>query len=117
MENKIKKYAFDIQESINAIQNYIVGLNYDDFLSQRMVRKAVEREFEIIGEAMNRINKIDPDVVVSNKREIINMRNKVIHGYDMVEDIVVWGTIENLPKLKEEIQKILKKDCSQDIGM
>ncbi len=115
MENKIKKYAFDIQESINAIQNYIVGLNYDDFLSQRMLRKAVEREFEIIGEAMNRINKIDPDVVVSNKREIINMRNKVIHGYDMVEDIVVWGTIENLPKLKEEIQKILKKDCSQDI--
>jgi uncharacterized protein with HEPN domain len=42
-----------------------------------MLRKAVEREFEIIGEAMNRINKIDPDVAVSNKRAIINMRNKV----------------------------------------
>jgi|AntAceMinimDraft_15_1070371.scaffolds.fasta_scaffold27136_3 uncharacterized protein with HEPN domain len=118
MENKIKKYAFDIQESINAIQKYTEGLSYDDFAAQRMLRKAIEREFEIIGEAMNRINKIDPDVAVSSKREIINMRNKVIHGYDMVEDIVIWQTIHNsLPQLKEEIQKILQKDCSQDIGL
>ena len=117
MENKVKKYAFDILESLNAIQKYTKGLSYEDFAADRMLRKAVEREFEIIGEAMNRINKIDPDVPVSNKRAIINMRNKVIHGYDMVEDIVVWSTIDKLPQLKKEIQKILQKDCSQDMGM
>ncbi|MCK4981491.1 MAG: DUF86 domain-containing protein [Victivallaceae bacterium] len=110
MQNKINKYLFDIKESINAIENYIKDeMEYEAYSNDRKTRRAVEREFEIIGEAMNRINKLNSDIQISNKRQIIDMRNKVIHGYDMVNDLVVWGTIKKyLPILKTEIQKKLE---------
>ena len=73
-----------------------------------MLRRAIEREFEIIGEAMNRISKVDPDISISSSRQIISMRNRVIHGYDAVDDEIVWGTIQrHLPLLKSEIQELL----------
>jgi uncharacterized protein with HEPN domain len=58
-----------------------------------MLRRAVEREFEIIGEALNQLNKIDQNLPVSNKSLIVGMRNRVIHGYDKVDDEIVWGAI------------------------
>jgi uncharacterized protein with HEPN domain len=112
MENEIKKYLFDIQESIGAIESYVNTVkSFDGYSKDRKTRRAVEREFEIIGEAMNRINKLYPDLKISNKRQIIDMRNKVIHGYDMVDDFIIWGTIERfLPKLKLEIRDITDSD-------
>ncbi len=69
-----------------------------------MLRRAIEREFEIIGEAMNRIEKIDSSINISGKKQIISMRNRVIHGYDKIDNEIVWGTIvRHLPKLKEEV--------------
>ena len=109
MENKINKYLFDIKESIEAIEGYVeeVG-DIESYSEDRKTRRAVEREFEIIGEAMNRINKLKPEIAISNKRQIIDMRNKVIHGYDMVNDLVVWGTIQKyLPELKAEVVVLL----------
>ena len=74
-----------------------------------MLRRAVEREFEIIGEAMNRIEKIEPEIEISSKKQIINMRNRVIHGYDKIDDEIVWGIIiRHLPTLRIEISKLLK---------
>ena len=74
-----------------------------------MLRRAVEREIEIIGEAMNQVLKIDPDIRISSARKIISMRNRVIHGYDDVDDELVWGTIQrHLPILKNEVQELLK---------
>ena len=74
-----------------------------------MLRRAIEREIEIIGEAMNRLSKIDPGIQISSSRQIIGMRNRVIHGYDAVDDEIVWGTIQrHLPLLKTEIQELLK---------
>ena len=74
-----------------------------------MLRRAVEREFEIIGEAMNRIDKLDSDLSISGKRQISNMRNRVIHGYDRIDDEIIWGTIiRHLPVLKSEIEILLK---------
>ncbi len=70
---------------------------------------AVERESEIIGEAMSRIEKVDPTINISSKKQIINMRNRVIHGYDKIDNEIVWGTIvRHLPKLKEEIDQLLR---------
>ncbi len=75
-----------------------------------MLRRAVERELEIIGEAMSRILKIEPEISITNAKQIIAMRNRVIHGYDKIDDGIVWGTISrHLPLLKEEIEKKLKK--------
>ena len=75
-----------------------------------MLRRAVEREFEIIGEAMSRLGKINPEIIISSKRQIISMRNRVIHGYDKIDNEIVWGTIiRHLPKLKQEISELLKR--------
>jgi len=110
MDIEIKKYLFDIQESIDSIEKFL-GDNHDFkvYMADKMLRRAVEREFEIIGEAMNRIEKLDSLLDISGKRQIINMRNRVIHGYDKIDDEIIWGTIVRyLPALKIEINNLLK---------
>ncbi len=74
-----------------------------------MVRRAVEREFEIIGEAMNALLKADDSIQITSAERIIGMRNRVIHGYDKIDNGLVWGTIKkHLPVLKEEVSELLK---------
>lgn len=110
MDLEIKKYLFDIQESIDSIEKYI-GDKYDFnvYNADKMLRRAVEREFEIIGEAMSRIEKLDSTLNISSKRQIISMRNRVIHGYDKIDNAIIWGTIvRHLPPLKIEIQDLLR---------
>jgi uncharacterized protein with HEPN domain len=110
MKLEIKKFLYDIKESIESIESYIgEKRDFNIYISNKMLRRAVEREFEIIGEAMNRIEKIDSTINISSKKQIINMRNRVIHGYDKIDNEIVWGTIiRHLPKLKEEIEQLLK---------
>ncbi len=109
MDLEIKKYLFDIQESIDSIDKYLGGnRDFDAYIADKMLRRAVEREFEIIGEAMGRIEKLDSTLFISSKRQIISMRNRVIHGYDKIDNEIVWGTIvRHLPTLKIEIQDLL----------
>ena len=110
MDNEIKKYLFDIQESINSIEHYLGDIkDFNFYKANKMLRRAVEREFEIIGEAMNRIDKLDSNLSISGKRQISSMRNRVIHGYDSIDDEIIWGTIiRHLPVLKKEIEILLK---------
>jgi len=71
----------------------------------------IERELEIIGEAMNRIMKIAPEIQIENARQIVDARNWVIHGYNKVDDVVIWGIISiHIPKLKKEIEDYLAKE-------
>ena len=114
MDNEIKKFLYDIRESVYSIENYLdthLGeqRSFFAYMENKMLRRAVEREFEIIGEAMNRINKLMPDIAVSAKHQIIGMRNRVIHGYDKIDDEIIWGTIvRHLPLLQKEIDKLLE---------
>ena len=112
MNDEIKKYLYDIQESICSIENYLGGQrNFNVYMENKMLRRAIEREFEIIGEAMNRMDKLCPDFSISSKRQIIGMRNRVIHGYDKIDDEIIWGTIvRHLPSLKNEIDKLLEEN-------
>lgn len=74
-----------------------------------MLKRATERNLEIIGEAMNRILKEDPGFHIENSKKIIGLRNQIIHGYDSVSDESIWGIITvHLPKLKMEIDSLLK---------
>ena len=74
-----------------------------------MLRRAIERAFEIIGEAMNRIDNIYPEIKISSKTQIISMRNRVIHSYDKVDNEIIWEIIvKHLPTLKREINHYLK---------
>lgn len=110
MDDKIYKYLLDIKESIESIEEYLGSeRDFNLYLKNKMLRRAVEREFEIIGEAMNRIDSLSPDISISSKKQIISMRNRVIHGYDKVDNGIVWGTIVRyLPVLKNEINDLLK---------
>ena len=110
MDIKIKKYLFDMQESIDSIEKFLGGKrDFKIYLADKMLRRAVEREFEIIGEAMSRIEKQDPTIDISGKRQIISMRNRVIHGYDKIDNEIICGTIvRHLPALKIEINNLLK---------
>jgi uncharacterized protein with HEPN domain len=110
MENEIKKYLFDINESIKTIEAFLGEKpNFGMYKENKMMRRAIEREFEIIGEAMTRINKINPEIQITSKMQIINMRNRVIHGYDKIDDEIVWGVIiRHLPVLKKEISLLMK---------
>ena len=110
MELEIKKFLFDIRESIDSIENYLGNKrDFKVYISDKMLRRAVEREFEIIGEAMNRIEKVDSTIQITSKKQIINMRNRVIHGYDKIDNEIVLGVIVRyLPTLKTEIEELLK---------
>jgi uncharacterized protein with HEPN domain len=110
MKLEIKKFLYDIKESIESIENYLgEKRDFNIYISDKMLRRAVEREFEIIGEAMNRIEKIDSTIDISGKKQIINMRNRVIHGYDKIDNEIIWGIIIRLlPNLKQEIESLLK---------
>lgn len=111
MKNRIKKLLFDILTAINNIDNYI-GKNkqFEDYDSNSMLQDAVERNLEIIGEAMNKILLLDSSLKISNSRRIVDARNKIIHGYDEIENSQIWGIIINhLPVLKDEVENYLEE--------
>jgi uncharacterized protein with HEPN domain len=110
MDNEIKKYLFDIKESVDSIENYLSNKrDYKTYLDDKMLRRAIEREFEIIGEAMSKLDKLLPEIQISSKKQIISMRNRVIHGYDKIDNEIVWGTIvRHLPLLKKEVEDLIK---------
>ena len=115
MRHETHKYLFDVLTSINSINEFL-GDNHDfkEYLKNKLLRRGIEREVEIFGEALNKALKIDPSLKIENARKIVDTRNWVIHGYDKVDDVVIWGIISiHLPKLKKEIIKIIDTKLSQ----
>ena len=110
MQDKIRKYLYDILVSVNSIFEYLgEKRDFSVYEKNKLLRRAVEREFEIIGEATNKILKLDENMPVKNAERIISLRNYVIHGYDKVDNVIIWGIIsKDLPKLKIEVEKLLK---------
>jgi uncharacterized protein with HEPN domain len=106
MKDEIKKYLYDIQVAINSIFDYLKSVkNLKQYENNKLVRRAVEREFEIIGEAINKILEIDKDIPIKNALRIVDLRNWVIHGYDRVDNKIIWGIMsKDLPLLKKEIE-------------
>ena len=100
----------DIEQSISEIYEFLpVERNFFTFQKDLKTRKAVERNIEIIGEAMDRILKIDPGFQITDSRKIVDTRNRIIHGYDSVSDDVIWLIVNRyLPVLEQEIKKLLK---------
>ena len=103
-ESKNKRYTIEEIESFFGSEPKL----YDDFYSNLCLRRAVERNIEIIGEAMNRILKADKDIAITNSRKIVDARNYIIHGYDSLSVDILWSMIINhLPKLKNEVTTLL----------
>lgn len=110
MDNQIRKALYDILSNIKEIELFFeaVPKRFDLYCKNQMLKKAVLMNLSIIGEATNRILKIEPSFQITNARKIVNTRNYVIHGYDSVSDDMIWSIlIKHLPKLKEEVQILL----------
>lgn len=110
MNNEAKKLLFDVLESARSIRDWCAGRSFADYESDRQFRRAVEREFEIIGEALGRLTIADPDTAesIDELPRIVGFRNRIIHGYDTIDDATVWGVIEgHLPALLEQVQNLL----------
>ena len=110
MDERVEKWLYDIRFAIEEIESFFeyTGKIFADFQRNIMLKRAVERNLEIIGEATNRILARDPEIEISNARKIVNLRNLVIHSYDSISDENIWAiVVNNLPELKNEIQKLL----------
>lgn len=110
MDNDIKTWLYDILQSINEIDSYFANKPriFEEYVSDIKTRRAVERDLEIIGEAVNRILKKDKNFNLHNAEKIVGTRNRIIHGYDKVSDDLIWSVvIKHLPKLKDEVARLL----------
>ena len=110
MDNDIKTWLFDILQSISVIESYFENQPkfFEYYAKDIKTKRAVERNFEIIGEAVNRILKKDADLYIENAQKIIGTRNRIAHGYDKISDDLIWSIVINhLPKLKAEIEILL----------
>jgi uncharacterized protein with HEPN domain len=112
MDNEIKTWLFDILQSIDEIDSYYINKPrvFEEYLQDIKTKRAIERNLEIIGEAVGRIIKKDRKFKLENTENIIGTRNRIIHGYDKVSDDLIWSIVINhLPKLKAEVTGILNE--------
>lgn len=110
MENEIRIWLSDIIQAIEEINIFLPDTrDFFEFRNDLKTRRAIERNVEIIGEAVNRILKVNPDIQIKNSRKIVDTRNRIIHGYDRVSEEIIWSiVIRDLPKLEIEIKDLLE---------
>ena len=108
MPHRIKKLLTDISLSIEEVEEFCQAKSFEDFEADRLLQVAIERELEIIGEALNRLYRIDKENIenrISEYRNIVGLRNIIAHGYDIVDVAVIWDVVRNyIPVLKREIK-------------
>ena len=110
MDERILKWLYDIKSAIDEIDSYFIDKPYDfnQYRINLILKRAVERDLEIIGEAVNRILKQDPDFPIDNAKKIVGLRNQIIHAYDNISDENIWSIIQkHIPNLKIEVLKLI----------
>ena len=110
MKHEINTWLEDISISIEQIYDFLpTDIDYIEFEKDLKTQKAIERNIEIIGEALNRILKVSPDIAISDSRKIVDTRNRIIHGYDSITPDILWLIIKrSLPMLRNEVAELLK---------
>jgi uncharacterized protein with HEPN domain len=109
---EVRKYLFDIAQACGLLTQFTYGKTFTDYSTDALLRSAVERQFEVMGEALNQALRLYPDLSehVSACGRIVAFRNRLIHGYAFVSNEVVWGVLEtNLPTLRREVQSLLNE--------
>lgn len=112
MDRFSMKYILDMYNCIESIDEFFVKeeKSLSNYNTNKILRLAIERNFEIIGEAANKLNKHNPNVEITNIKKMISLRNLLIHSYDNVTNSDIWNIIENhLPILKTELKVYLDK--------
>lgn len=115
MQHKALKYILDIQSVIQEIESIKSKTtnNFNKFKSDIILQRAVERDLEIIGEAIKKLSDIEPTIQISSVKNIIGLRNIIIHAYDSIEPELIWSIIQkDIPILQEEIIRIKNNTIS-----
>jgi uncharacterized protein with HEPN domain len=110
MQLEARKYLYDILQAADLLASFSQGKILEQYQHDPMLRSAIERQFEITGEALNQLLKLAPDLAsrITEHKRIIAFRNILIHGYAEVDGRIVWGVLEQkLPLLREEVSKLL----------
>jgi len=109
MQLRVLKYILDIERVIEEIEIIKIKTenNFNHFKADFILQRAVERDLEIIGEAIRKILEIDPDFPITSAGNIIGLRNIIVHAYDSVEAELIWGIIQNhVPILARELKSL-----------
>ena len=112
MDNEIKAWLYDILNAIMEIDSFFIDIpkEFSTYKDDLRTRRAIERNIEIIGEALSRIITKDEAINISNARKIVDTRNRIIHGYDSVSDEIIWGIVINhMPILQTEVKGLLEE--------
>ncbi len=110
MNNQIRKRLYDAIQACLAVEQFTAGAAFDDYMANAMMRSAVERQIEIIGEALNQALQADSslDEALPDAYKIVGMRNRIIHGYDSVDDMIVWDVVQTkILVLRQQLQQLL----------
>ncbi len=116
MQPDIRRFLYDIRLASEALIEFARDRSLDNYQDDLLLRSGVERQIEIIGEALNQASKIDPTLAeeINGFRQIINLRNVIIHGYASIENETIWGILQNdLLVLHEQIRKLLGEKNSR----
>jgi len=111
MTERNNKYLYDILQAIELIENFTATINgYENYLSDLKTQSAVERQLAIIGEAANLYGQVVPENTIKELRQIVGLRNRLVHAYDAIDTSIVWAILKNhLPLLKKEVQAALNQ--------
>lgn len=110
MERDARAFLWDVRICADRIRRFTAGRSRDDYLADEMLRAAVERQLEIIGEALNRLARAAPALAarIPELPNIVAFRNILIHGYMAIDDAIVWRIVgENLPVLERNVAALL----------
>ena len=109
MQLELKTWAYDISKAIEEIEFFLTDISdFDAYQKDLKTKRAIERNLEIIGEAMNRMLNLNPKIEFTDSRKIADTRNRIIHGYDTVSDEVIWSIVStHLKTLEKEIKQFL----------
>lgn len=114
MTDQGKKYLFDILRSIELIEEFLDTISdFNEYTADLKTQSAVERQLGIIGEAVNKFDKLSPNLTLKNAGKIVGFRNRLIHAYDAVDSSMIWAIVKkHLTKLKAEVEEKLKDSQS-----
>ncbi len=112
MDERILKWLYDIKLAIEEIEGYFENAprTFTYYSSNLILKRAIERDLEIIGEAVNRILKQEPQFPIVNARKIVGLRNQIIHSYDSISNENIWAIIQrHIPLLKDEVNRLIQE--------
>ncbi len=112
MPPEARKFIWDARQAVRRLREFTHGKQLGDYLADALLRSAVERQFEIIGEALRQVARVEPAMAarIPDLSRIVAFRNILIHGYASVDDRLVWGLLESdLPALSAVLEGLLEE--------